>query len=66
MGDKLTPSEAAEVLRITREHLNQLNYRGEGPPRIKVSPRRFLYDSDRLEQWMNSREQAGSTKAAVA
>jgi len=66
VGDKLTPDQVAERLHITRDHLNQLNFRGDGPPRIKISTRRFLYDSDRLEEWMSSREQAGSTKVAVA
>lgn len=55
MGKTLTVDEVCERLHITRQHWNQLVYRGQAPARIVVSPRKFLVDEDVLEAWMASR-----------
>ena len=59
MGAKLTVEEVCERLHISRQHFNQLVFRRQAPPRIVVSPRRFLIDEDDLEAWMNARRESG-------
>lgn len=63
MGRKLKVEEVVEILGVSRNHLNQMYFRGDGPPRIRVSPRRFLWDADELEAWLASRTD-DSSKAA--
>ncbi len=58
MGKKLSVDEVCERLHISRPHLNQMQFRGDAPPRIEISPRRFLYDEDSLEKWLMDRERA--------
>lgn len=55
MGRKLTSQEAADYLRIRRDHLRQLHFRGDGPPRIRISSRVYVYDEKQLDEWMDSR-----------
>lgn len=57
MGRKLTVDEVCARLHITRGHWNQLVYRNQAPPRIVVSPRRFLVDEDVLENWLQERQE---------
>lgn len=57
MGDKLQIDNVCERLGISRNHWNQLVFRGEAPPRIVVSPRKFLVDEDVLEAWLASRQE---------
>lgn len=64
MGKKLTVDEVCERLHITRGHWNQLVYRNQAPPRIVVSPRRFLVDEDVLEEWLSSRQERERTRAS--
>jgi predicted DNA-binding transcriptional regulator AlpA len=43
-GDRiLTPAEAAKIRGVSRETLRLMSERGEGPPRIQLSRRRFGY-----------------------
>lgn len=60
MGKKLKVEEVCERLGVTRSHLAQMHFRREAPPRIAVSPRKFLYDEESLEAWLKSRERIGS------
>ncbi|MGN6272280.1 MAG: helix-turn-helix transcriptional regulator [Protaetiibacter sp.] len=57
MGEKLTIEQVCEKLHISRNHWNQMVYRGDAPPRIMVSPRRPLVDEDDLEKWLESRRE---------
>ncbi len=57
MGQKLTVTEVCERLHISRNHFNQLVFRKQAPPRIVVSPRRFLIDEDDLNAWLESRRE---------
>ncbi|HBS74760.1 MAG TPA: hypothetical protein DEB55_10280 [Microbacterium sp.] len=53
----LTIDEVCERLHISRNHWNQLVYRREAPPRIKVSPRKYLVNEAALEDWLASRQE---------
>lgn len=61
----LNADEVCARLGITRAALNQMYYRGDAPPRIARSPRRFLWDEGSLDTWLKEREQAG-TRESVA
>lgn len=66
MGQKLRQAEAAEYCRISRNHLNQINHRGDGPPRIRISDRVFIYDTDSLDAWLAGREEPGRTRDPIS
>lgn len=62
MGVKLTIPEVCDRLHISRNHWNQLVYRGQAPARIIVSARRHLVDEAVLDDWLVSRQE---TKASA-
>lgn len=63
MGKALTIDEVCERLHITRNHWNQLAFRGDIPARIIVSPRKHLVDEDVLNAWLAKRQEP--TREAV-
>jgi predicted DNA-binding transcriptional regulator AlpA len=50
----VTEAEAAEKLSVSTYTLKRLSARGEGPPRIRVSPRRVGYRERDLEAYIES------------
>lgn len=64
MGRKLTIDEACERLHISRKHWNQLVFRNAAPPRIVISPRKFLVDEDVLEEWLRSKQESSKAIAS--
>lgn len=52
----LTPREASEYTRLTRESLAQLRFRGRGPRFLKPTPRVVLYRRNALDSFLNASE----------
>lgn len=52
----LTPREAAEYTRLTRESLAQLRFRGRGPRFLKPTPRVVLYRRSALDEFLAASE----------
>jgi len=52
----LTPREAAEYTRLTRESLAQLRFRGVGPRFLKPTPRVVLYRRSALDAFLAASE----------
>lgn len=47
--------EAAEAGNVSTSTLRRMHKRGEGPPRIRLSPRRVGYRRRDVEQWLSNR-----------
>lgn len=56
MGQKLKPPAAAEYMTIKPGHLRQLHHINDGPPRIRIAARTYVYDTDDLDRWMEDRK----------
>ena len=48
----LTPAEAAEYLKISVSTLERMRSEGSGPPFVRTSARRVLYQRAALEGWV--------------
>jgi excisionase family DNA binding protein len=53
--DALTISEAADAIRVSRRHLQNLCQKGEGPPVVHLGRRRIIR-REALHQWLARRE----------
>ncbi len=53
--EAVTIEEAADLIRVSRRHLQKLMADGEGPPVIQLGRRRIIR-RDALLQWLVSRE----------
>jgi predicted DNA-binding transcriptional regulator AlpA len=51
----ISESEAAEAGNVSTSTLRRMHKRGEGPPRIRLSPRRIGYRRHDIEEWLSSR-----------
>lgn len=51
---RLSVGEAAEYTGVSERSLRRLRKQGNGPRFIRVSARKFVYDSIDLDSWMNS------------
>jgi excisionase family DNA binding protein len=51
----LTLAEAADALRVSPRHLQNLFRRGDGPPTIRLGRRRIIRH-EALNQWLAERE----------
>jgi predicted DNA-binding transcriptional regulator AlpA len=51
----ISESEAAEAGSVSTSTLRRMHKRGEGPPRIRLSPRRVGYRRRDIEEWLSSR-----------
>ena len=56
----LDEAAAAHVLGVSPDTLKRMSQRGEGPPRIKISPRRVGYRLRDCVAWIEQREQANA------
>jgi len=50
----LSPAQAAAFLNISPETLQRSRTRGDGPPFLRISPRRVAYLQKDLEAWAES------------
>ena len=51
----MTPDQAAATLGVTAGYLAKLRTRGDGPPFIRLSPKKIVYSQDALEAWALAR-----------
>jgi hypothetical protein len=52
----LQTPEAAARLGFAASTLEKMRLRGNGPPYLRLSPRRIVYETDRLDAWARDRE----------
>lgn len=48
----VTPTELANMLRVTRKTVDRMNAAGIGPRRVKLSPRRVGYRLADVQEWL--------------
>jgi excisionase family DNA binding protein len=63
--DALTISEAADAIRVSRRHLQNLCQKGEGPPIIHLGRRRIIR-REALNQWLAEREVASASAVVLS
>jgi predicted DNA-binding transcriptional regulator AlpA len=51
----VTEAKAAEILGFSVDTLRRIRVRGEGPPRLQLSPRRVGYRLRDLQAWLDQR-----------
>ena len=56
----LTSKQAIELLGISEQTFARLEARGEGPPKIRLSPRRIGYRVCDLKAWQDARLEKGA------
>lgn len=54
--------QAALIAGISHRTLARMAGRGEGPPRIRLSPKRIGYRLSAVETWVASRERAAASR----
>ena len=52
----LQTPDAAARLGFAASTLEKMRLSGKGPPYLRLSPRRIVYDADRLDAWAKGRE----------
>ncbi len=57
-GEYLTPREAARRYKISERTIERLRETGDGPPFIRVGPRRILYRDADWKAWLAERTHA--------
>jgi hypothetical protein len=62
---KLTTHEASAHLKIAASTLCKMRLSGEGPPFLKLGPRRVVYDLADLEFWASSRRRRSTSDAGT-
>ena len=61
-GDRLlTPSDAANLLRLSESWLAKARMRGDGPPYVKLG-RAIRYREGALLQWLRSRQRLSTSE----
>lgn len=58
---KLSTPEAARHLGIGKSTLDKLRMTGDGPPFLKLGPRRVVYDLADLESWAADRRRVSTS-----
>ena len=51
----LTIKEVSKLLGISVSTINRLIKKGEFPPKVKISPRRFAFMKVEIQEWINSK-----------
>jgi predicted DNA-binding transcriptional regulator AlpA len=62
----LLTGKAAEHLGLAKSTLDKMRVRGDGPPFLRLSPRRIVYAVDALDQWARSREHQSTSEYVPA
>jgi predicted DNA-binding transcriptional regulator AlpA len=62
----LQTPDAAARLGFAAGTLEKMRVRGDGPPYLRLSPRRVVYDADKLDAWARSREYNSTSEYATA
>lgn len=58
---RISVSEAAEYTGLAESTLNKLRMTSEGPPFLKISARRVVYDTHDLDVWMASKRRTSTS-----
>jgi hypothetical protein len=66
MAGFLQTPDAAARLGFAASTLEKMRLRGDGPPYLRLSPRRIVYDADKLDSWARSREFNSTSEYAAA
>lgn len=62
----LRTSEAAHRLGFAKGTLDKMRVRGDGPPYLRLTPRRVVYAVDVLDNWARSRTFASTSEYSRA
>lgn len=60
----LNPDEASALARVSKHHLAQLRFKGEGPKFLKPTPRTVLYRRSDIIAWLEASERTRTGAAA--
>ena len=67
MDTYLSPEQVCQMVPgMTESLLNQMRFRGDGPPFIAASPRKRVYSEASLRAWLASREITSTRDLATA
>ena len=70
MSDQLSPfistHQAAKRIGLTVNTLKRLRITGSGPPFLKISKRTVLYDEQKFDAWVRSREHTSTSEYDAA
>jgi len=66
MADFLQTPAAAARLGLAASTLEKMRVRGDGPPYLRLSPRRVVYDAEKLVSWARSMEFKSTSEYAPA
>jgi hypothetical protein len=58
--------DAAARLGFAASTLEKMRVRGGGPPYLRLSPRRVVYDVEKLDAWARSREFNSTSEYSAA
>jgi hypothetical protein len=58
--------DAAARLNLAPSTLNKMRVRGDGPPFLRLSPRRVVYAIASLDAWARAREHTSTSEYATA
>jgi predicted DNA-binding transcriptional regulator AlpA len=62
----LQTPEAAARLGFAASTLEKLRLTGKGPPYLRLSPRRIVYEADKIDAWARRREFNSTSEYATA
>ncbi|WP_020077209.1 hypothetical protein [Cryocola sp. 340MFSha3.1] len=61
----LSPEQVCELIPgMTRALLAQMRFRGDGPPFIKVTPKKVVYRESAIDSFLDSRERTSTAAAS--
>lgn len=62
----LTTKEAAARVRLSPATLERMRVRGDGPPFLKLSQKRILYDNEQLDAWVRGQSFKSTSEYVAA
>jgi predicted DNA-binding transcriptional regulator AlpA len=62
----VSTKEAAVRIGLAASTLEKMRVRGDGPPYVRLTPRRVAYAVDTLDTWVRSREFTSTSQYAAA
>lgn len=61
----LSTKQAADRLHLSYVTLERMRVRGDGPPFLRVSQKRVVYDCEMLDRWARSRARTSTSERAA-
>lgn len=62
----LTTKEAAARVHLSPATLERMRVRGDGPPFLKLSQKRVIYDGEQLDAWARSQTHTSTSEYVAA